>query len=110
MDPTIESENGELEDRTIAYLESLPMVYKGDLFEDYFTETFNAACSNQGLASEESEIWGKFELPGPPTFTVNDVEALNKDTTVYTELKDIFSHPQIAEAWLSRVYTSHGLN
>lgn len=76
--------------------------------EDYFTETFYAACDNQGLASEESEIWGKFEFPGPPIFTMNDVEALNKDTTVYTELKDIFSHAQIAEAWLSRVYTSHG--
>ncbi|TLD39496.1 hypothetical protein E2P81_ATG00483 [Venturia nashicola] len=112
MAATIEFERGELqpEPQTIACLESLPKVHNGDEFEDYFTEIFNAACHNQGLADEESGIWSKFELPGPPSFTMKDVITLTKNTVVYTELKDIYAHAQIARAWLSKVSTSHGLN
>lgn len=109
---SIEFEHHELqlEARTIACLKSLPKVHNEKDFYDYFTETFNAACHNQGLADKGSEIWAKFELPGPPSFTMHDVTALTNNTTVYIELQDIYTHAQIAEAWLSRVIASHRLN
>lgn len=107
-----EFENRELqpEARTTACLETLPKISKDDEFEDYFTEIFNAVCNNQGPAGEDSILWTKFELPGPPTFTMDDVTALIENKSVYVELKDIFGHTQTAAEWLSRVNISQGSN
>ncbi|KAE9977848.1 hypothetical protein EG327_007576 [Venturia inaequalis] len=99
---TMEFENRELqpEARILACLETLPKVHNEEEFDDYFTETFNAACHNQGLVDEEhaqiAEAWlSKVKISHDSNEDAEDAD--EKVLRAFPLLRDVESLPLLED-------------
>lgn len=75
-----------------------PHVCNSEDFETFFEKLVVFACSEQDVPDVQTRI--NLGYPLEPTFNEAQIRAIAGNTEVWNELKDVFVHAKVVDAWL----------